>query len=153
MELKRIIALIIFFFYSSSVFGDFVLPSKTLKPQDVLKIQLEALKNNDIPRNDFGIEQTWIFAHPNNKKVTGPFPKFRIMLYSESYRILIGHFSHEFKLITSFPNKYVYGVKIMTPEKKLFLYEWHLEKGKEKNCNECWFTSVVSNPIDQGNSI
>ena len=56
------------------------------------------------------------------------------MLYSESYRILIGHLSHEFKLITSFPNKYVYGVKIMTPEKKLFLYEWHLEKGKEKNC-------------------
>ena len=37
MELKRIIALIIFFFYSSSVFGDFVFPSKTLKPQDVLK--------------------------------------------------------------------------------------------------------------------
>ena len=44
MELKRVIASIIFFFYSSNVFGDFVFPSKTLKPQDVLKIQLDALK-------------------------------------------------------------------------------------------------------------
>ena len=53
-------------------------------------------------------------------------------------------------MITSFPNKYVYGVKIMTPEKTL--YEWHLEKGKKKTAMNVGL-SVVSNPIDQGNSI
>ena len=29
-------------------------------------------KNNDLVFKDSGIEQTWNFAHPNNKKVTGP---------------------------------------------------------------------------------
>ena len=27
---------------------------------------------------DSGIEQTWNFAHPNNKKVTGPLPNFKM---------------------------------------------------------------------------
>ena len=43
-------------------------PNTKLKPVDVLKIQLEALKNNNIPYKNAGIEQTWEFAHPDNKK-------------------------------------------------------------------------------------
>ena len=33
--------------------------------------------NNDRDYKDRGIEQTWKFAHPNNKKVTGPLNNFK----------------------------------------------------------------------------
>ena len=36
----------------------------------VLVIQLNSLQNNDYPYRDAGIEQTWEFAHPNNKIMT-----------------------------------------------------------------------------------
>ena len=102
---------------------------------------------------DNGIKQTWIFAHPDNKKMTGPYPRFRIMLYDVHYRILLNHFSHKIDLITNTENKFVYGVKVLTDEKQQFFYEWHVSKGNEENCTNCWFTTAVSMPLDQGNSI
>ena len=50
-------------------------------------------------------------------------------------------------------SKFVYGVKVMSEEKKQFYYLWHVEKGNDQNCKSCWFTSGVSMPTDQGNSI
>ena len=48
------------------------------------------LKNND--DDDTGIKQTWLFKHPENKKMTGPYARFRIMLYDVHYKYLINHF-------------------------------------------------------------
>ena len=44
-------------------------------------------------------------------------------------------------------------IKILTKDKQLLFYEWHVQKASEKNCVDCWFTSSVSIPIDQGNTI
>ena len=38
-------------------------------------------------------------------------------------------------------------------DKQLLFYEWHVQKASEKNCKDCWFTSGVSMPMDQGNTI
>ena len=53
-------------------------PSSALKPVDVVKIQLTGLQKNDLDFKDSGIEQTWNFAHPNNKNCllyTSPSPR------------------------------------------------------------------------------
>ena len=55
-------------------------PNKIIKPDQVIKIQLSGLKQNDYPYTDSGIEQTWKFAHPNNQKITGPLNNFKMML-------------------------------------------------------------------------
>ncbi len=151
MELTKKIILIIFFLFSTNLHAELIKPNKNLDAFDVVKLQLEALKNNN--ENDLGIEQTWLFAHPNNKKATGPYPRFRIMIYGEQYKHLINHASHKIKLITNSPNTYVYRIEILTENKKLYFYEWHVQKGSDENCKECWFTSAVSQPIDQGNTI
>ena len=151
MELKKFLILFIFIFLTNSVYAELTEPNVRLQPYDVVKIQLEALKNND--EKDNGIKQTWLFAHPDNKKMTGPYPRFRIMLYDDNYRILINHFSHNINLIMSTDDKYIYGVKVLSDDKKQFFYEWHVSKGDEKNCADCWFTTAVSMPFDQGNSI
>ena len=74
-----------------SVSQNLIKPNSNLKPFDVLMIQLNSLKNNNSPYKDAGIEQTWEFAHPTNKASTGPLERFKQMIYSESYKILISH--------------------------------------------------------------
>ena len=116
-----------------------------------MKIQLEALKKNN-KLND-GIKQTWLFAHPDNKKFTGPYKRFEGMLLGQQYKILLNHSSHKINLISNSPNTFIYGVEVLDNDKKLFFYEWHVQKGSDKDCSDCWFTSAVSQPFDQGNTI
>ena len=151
MELKRIILLFIFVLYFGQLKAELINPSKNFDPYDVVKIQLKALKNNN--ENDQGIRQTWLFAHPNNKKVTGPYERFRIMIYGQQYKHLINHSSHKIKLVSNSFNTKTYRVEILTNDKKLFFYEWQVQKGSDDNCKNCWFTSAVSLPVDQGNTI
>ena len=46
----------------------------------MVKIQLTALKNNNKSSKNEGIYQCWLFAHPENKKYTGPVRKFEKMI-------------------------------------------------------------------------
>ena len=151
MELKRIILLFILVLYFGQLKAELINPSKNFDPYDVVKIQLKALKNNT--EKDQGIRQTWLFAHPNNKKVTGPYERFRIMIYGQQYKHLINHSSHKIKLASNSFNTKTYRVEILTNDKKLFFYEWQVQKGSDDNCKNCWFTSAVSIPVDQGNTI
>ena len=75
--------------------ADLVKPNNEIKPYQVVKIQLTGLMNNDIPNKNSGIEQTWEFAHPSNKKYTGPLSKFVNLLKSESYNMLLNHLQQE----------------------------------------------------------
>ncbi len=74
--------------------ADVVKPNNGIEPYQVIKIQLRSLKNNDEPFKNAGIEQTWEFAHPNNKKYTGPLEKFKILLNSDSYKMHLNHIDH-----------------------------------------------------------
>ena len=146
--------IVIFFFFTNISFAELVKPSSTLKPLDVLMIQLNSLKNNNTPYKDAGIEQTWEFAHPNNKLATGPLERFKKMIYSDSYKILISHENNEAIILKESSNKLVYKVYILTKDKKKYYYIWQVEKvlteGKLKNC---WMTSGVSDPIYLGATI
>ena len=72
---------IIFFLFTNISNADLIKPNNKLKPFDVLMIQLNSLKNNNNFYKDSGIEQTWEFAHPNNKASTGPLERFKKMIF------------------------------------------------------------------------
>ena len=146
--MKILIKFIFFIFIFPSISNaDLVKPNTNLQPFDVLMIQLSSLKNNNIPYKDAGIEQAWEFAHPNNKAITGPLDKFKKMIYSEGYKILISHQSAEIKILKETEGISVYKVTVLTKKKKKYYYIWQVEKvlseGKLKNC---WMTSSVSSP-------
>jgi hypothetical protein len=151
MELKKKFITIAFVLIFNNLQADSVKPDAKLSPYDVVKIQLNALKNNN--KNDDGIKTTWLFAHPDNKKATGPYERFRVMIYGEQYRQLLNHDSHRINLIMNNLNKHIFKIEILTKDKQILFYKWHVQKATEENCNNCWFTSVVSAPIDQGNTI
>jgi len=103
-------------------------PNISLKPIDVISIQLNSLQRNNIPFKDAGIEQIWEFAHPNNKKITGPLKKFKKMIYSESYKMLIGHENSDITILSEDSNKSIYKVFILSSDKKKYSYIWQIEK-------------------------
>ena len=153
--MKILFKLILFFFLFTNVSkADLIKPNSNIKPYDVLMIQLNSLKNNNTPYKDAGIEQTWEFAHPVNKAVTGPLEKFKKMIYSDSYKILISHENNETTILKETSNKFVFKVFVLSKDKKKYYYIWQIEKveqeGKFKNC---WMTTNVSNPIYLGETI
>jgi len=151
MELKKIFLVTILLLIPSITKAEAIKPAENFSAYDVIKIQLEALKKNN-KEND-GIKQTWLFAHPDNKKFTGPYERFKIMMYGQQYKFLLNHSSHKIELVSNSPNTFIYKVEIVAKNKKLFFYEWHVQRGSEENCKDCWFTSAVSQPFDQGNTI
>ena len=145
---------IIFFLINTSIASsEIIKPSINIKPAQVIKIQLEGLKKNDIPNKDQGIEQTWEFAHPSNQKFTGPLSRFKEMIKGDSYNMLLNHISHKIIEIYSDEKKAVYEVTVLDTNKKYFKFRWQVEKfldsGPLKNC---WLTTVVSQPIPLGSS-
>ena len=153
MELNKYIIIIIFLNFTNFLYADTIQPAKNLTAYDVVKIQLNALKNNNkLSKND-GIKQTWIFAHPENKKFTGPYERFEKMILSNQYKILLNHTSHKISLITNSEDNYIYNIELITKNKKIYFYEWHLEKSTTEKCGSCWFTTIVSPPVNIGDAI
>ena len=99
-------------------YSELLKPQADLLPEEVISIQLTALQNNNHPYKNAGIEQTWEFAHPNNKAMTGPLEKFKQMIYSRSYKILLEHENNEITILNETNNRSVYKVYILSKEKK-----------------------------------
>ena len=153
MELKKYLIFIIVFSFTNLLHADIIKPAENLTAFDVVKIQLNALKNNNKISKNSGIKQTWVFAHPENKKFTGPYERFEKMLLGNQYKFLLNHESHKIKLIMNSKKKYMYNVELISSDKKMYFYEWHLEINSTDQCNNCWFTTIVSPPTDKGNTI
>ena len=153
LQTKFKIILILLIFTSISK-ADLLKPNKDILPSEVVKIQLIGLQNNDSDFKDGGIEQTWNFAHPNNKKATGPLEKFKKMLKSASYQMMINHLSHTITKIESGDNWVQFEVIILDKEKIYHKFNWQVEKYLiEGPLKDCWLTTMVSNPIPLGSSI
>ena len=153
--MKILFKLTLFFFLFTDISNaDLIKPSSNLKPFDVLMIQLNSLKNNNSPYKDAGIEQTWEFAHPINKASTGPLERFKQMIYSESYKILISHENTNAIILKESSDKFVFKVYVLSKEKKKYYYIWQMEKvKKEGTLKNCWMTTGVSDPIYLGEII
>ena len=153
--MRLFFAFILFFLISiSGASENLIKPNTTLKPIEVLKIQLNSLKNNNVPYKDAGIEQTWEFAHPDNRKITGPLANFINMIHGINYQILINHESSEIKTINKSLSKVIYEVYILSKDKKKYLYIWQIEKvSDKKKFKDCWMTTSVLSPIFLGDTI
>ena len=134
--------------------ADIVKPNSRIEPYQVIKIQLRGLMNNDDPSTDYGIKQTWEFAHPSNKKYTGPINKFTKMIKGEGYRMLLNHTESEVVEVFKSNNQYGFDVTILALDKNYYRFQWVVEKYYEDGpLKDCWLTTSVSNPISLGSSI
>ena len=129
-------------------------PSSAITPKEVVKIQLSGLQQNDLEFKDSGIEQTWNFAHPNNKKVTGPLNNFKRMIKGASYQMMIDHLSHTITEVGGSNKSVQFEVIILDKNKIYHKFNWQVEKYTvDGSLKDCWLTTMVSSPIPLGSSI
>ena len=146
--------LVIFFTTISTSNAELLEPNSNINPSEVVKIQLLGLQNNNKVFNDSGIEQTWNFAHPMNKQATGPLDRFKEMLKSNNYQMMINHISHTITQVRRGDDWVQFEVIILDKEKIYHKFNWQVEKFIEDGpLKDCWLTTMVSSPEPLGSSI
>lgn len=146
--MRNIFIYIFVFLFSFNLNAELKKPNTLIDPKEVIKIQLSALQNNNIPFEDAGIAQTWEFAHPSNRMFTGPIKRFTKMMYSPSYSIMLNHQNHEITEVKIDDVIAYFIIELTDVSGNLYGFQWILEKvlddGIYKNC---WMTTSVSQPI------
>ena len=115
-----------------------------LSPEAAVHIQLRALQNNDVPRPDSGIRKAWAFAHPANKRLTGPLPKFIAMIKQPAYAMLLNHQNHEIKLLERSASIAVFAIRVTANDGLVYLCRWQVARVSGGENDGAWLTIGVS---------
>jgi len=145
MKYLLILTLSLFVFNNNKALSN-VLPNDIFSAIEVVELQMTSLQTNSKINNE-GIYQCWLFAHPENKKYTGPFSNFKRMIADTSYKILLNSIKFKTQLISKSDKVVKYSVVIDAFDNKRYQLDWILEKAKlNKDCKNCWMTTVVTQP-------
>ena len=145
MKYLLILTLSLFVINNNKVLSN-VLPNDIFSAIEVVELQMTSLQTNSKINNE-GIYQCWLFAHPENKKYTGPFSNFKRMIADTSYKILLNSIKFKTQLISKSDKVVKYSVVIDAFDNKRYQLDWILEKAKlNKDCKNCWMTTVVTQP-------
>jgi len=118
-----------------------VRPTPDLTPAQVTRIQLAALRDN--AAGNEGIELTYRFASPANRRVTGPLPRFIGMLRSPPYDRLLNHATAEFGAVDVRGEQAFQAVVVTDSRAQRFSYLWVLARQPEGEYENCWMTDAV----------
>lgn len=118
-------------------------PNPKLSPEEVIKIQLEALQSNDIPTKDAGIAIAFRFASPSNQTVTGPLEKFIMLVKNPMYRPMLNHKKAEREKVELNGDEARQRVIITTANDERITYLFTLSKQKDGQFKDCWMTDGV----------
>jgi hypothetical protein len=149
-----IVVLVLAIFFINTAKAELLKPNNNINPEQVVKIQLKGLMKNNDPSENYGIRQTWEFAHPTNQKATGPLDRFIIMIKGDSYKMLLNHIEHVIKELQISNSSAFYEVVILDKGKSYYKFNWQVEKYlKDGPLKDCWLTTMVTAPIPLGSSI
>ena len=142
---RRATLLVFLFILSFQVWASYDIenayPEPELKPNDVVKLQLLAMQQND--DSDFGIEVTFRFASPSNKIQTGPLKRFIRLVRNPSYRPLLNHINATFLELNIEEDFAVQDVIITTSNGERIGYRFRLSIQKGPLYPGCWMTDSV----------
>ncbi len=118
-------------------------PDPSLSPQDVVSIQIEALRNNDTPYQDRGIEVTFNFASPANKRMTGPLERLKVMVRNPVYGPMINHRSAEYRNVRVEGDVAQIDVILNSNEGQYLGYRFILSRQHGNEYEGSWMTDAV----------
>ncbi|WP_263788411.1 DUF4864 domain-containing protein [Salinibacter grassmerensis] len=125
-------------------------PSPALSPMEVIRLQVEALGNNDTPYDDAGIEAAFNFASPANKRATGPLRRFRRLFETTAYGPMIDHEEATYSAPQVEGAVARMGVILTTAQGDRVGYLFRLSKQEEAPYADCWMTDGVQRvPVEQ----
>lgn len=123
-----------------------LVPVPTLSPDDVIRIQIEALRNND--ESDRGVEVAFRFASPSNKSNTGPLTRFAAMLKSGPYALMLGFQKADFEPVEVRDDRARQRVTL-TDNRQSLSFWFYLSRQSSEPFVDCWMTdAVLIEPFD-----
>jgi hypothetical protein len=137
----------------SAQVADLIQPNPQLGPGDVVELQLRALAS--ATSNENGLLQCYCFASPLNRRATGPFPRFREMIRSPSYRPMLDQLeTHVGRPLIRDRYARVLAT-FVDSNQRIHVYHFELSKQTAGSFENCWMTDRVfsvsngqSEPID-----
>ena len=127
-------------------------PHPNIHPKKVIEIQLRSLQRNNEPIPDAGIKQTWAFAHPDNRLMTGPIERFTLMMKSRNYKTILQHRNHKIEPVFKTNSRSQFAVSITTLNDQKMTFKWELMKVQIGEYSGSWMTTSVSPPLLSGNA-
>jgi hypothetical protein len=121
-----------------------VQPNPDLTPAEVIRYQVDALARNDVPDPNTGIEITFRFASPENRRVTGPLERFTALLHNPLYRDMLNHRRAEYGAPLMRGDMALGPVIITTAEGNRVGYMFQLSRQLDESCVGCWMTEGVT---------
>lgn len=118
-------------------------PQPDLKPEEVVKIVVNALANNDLPRPNAGIETTFNFASPENKRNTGPLSKFSQMVRNDRFAVMLDHSSSDFSEVVLHGDSAMQLVRITSHEGAHTVFAFRLSLQQDGPFQGMWMTDAV----------
>jgi len=118
-------------------------PSPDLSPEEVVRLQVEALQHNDEPHPDAGIEAAFRFASPENKRATGPLDRFTAMVKGPAYGTMLGFERAEYGEMRVDGDEAAQRVILVQPDGRRVSYVFGLSKQSGGGYDGCWMTDSV----------
>ncbi len=118
-------------------------PSPAYGPDEVIRLQLEALAANDDPHEDAGIEVAFRLASPANKRVTGPLARFIAMEHNALYGPLLNHRAVRYGALRLEDDPAAQTVIVTAGDGEVVAYLFVLSRQQGGACDGCWMTDSV----------
>lgn len=118
-------------------------PDPWYDPGDVVSLQLAALRTNDDPEQNAGIETCYNFASPANRRRTGPLSRFVRMVHSHQYRPLLDHSEAVSGPVERAANTATQKVTVTGDGGRTLTYEFGVSLQSTGSFRNCWLTDRV----------
>jgi hypothetical protein len=122
---------------------DLPTPDPEYGPEQVVKIQLEALADNDDPVANAGIKTAYNFASPANRRATGPLDRFVNMVNGPLYAPMVDHVEAQTEPIEQTGDRAEQSVTLTGPDGRTVTYQFELSVCREEPLDGCWLTDSV----------
>ena len=117
------------------------------EPEEILVEIMESYQNFSLDP-DKSVEIIWNNAHKDNKEVTGPIERFKLMLTSDPYNSIIDLTDYSYETIQKDSETVHYEIKILNNKNEYFIVTWVFVLDEcELNSGMCWQTIGVSPPM------
>lgn len=118
-------------------------PDESHSAQEVIELQVEALRSNDEPHRDAGIETAYNFASPSNRASTGPLSSFKKMVHNVMYRDMLNHKEANYGELDVQSDTAQQDVVLVSEEGEKTKFGFTLSKQKNGKWSGCWMTDSV----------
>ncbi|MCJ8164705.1 DUF4864 domain-containing protein [Pontibacter sp. E15-1] len=127
---------------SSSAKWTFLKPDKSMSPQQVVHIQLQALQQND--RSDSGVITVFNFSSPKTKLHIGPVEHLRMMVRAPAYQSMLNFKSYKRGQLVVTGNTAYQLVVIEGRDGREGAYMFILSKQRKGTYKGCWMTDGIA---------